>query len=631
MKKILLGLFIFGFFTIGSQVYAESVLTSLTVLSPIGGEIYQNGQSVVVKWKSVGYSSNSKIAIDLAATDSSGSSANTYLMSVNNLDDDGIETLTIPNSVKTGSNYVLMLTIFETSSKWQMAKSNMFTINPALNDNYSVRILSPNGGGVFTQGAENRISWSGGKNKIQIGLFSSSNQAGSYGANHMGIVGYIFINLVKGVNGTTGNWDAISLSDLNGSSIGKVTPGQYKIVAISESESGNYCLGDKNYCNSDLSDNFITIKPANFTCPTTGINPWSVCADGKMEAASRDANQCVTSYKCTNPKNDLGCKNNERYSSITEQLCSVDANTGCLSGQIYSSITGATCPKILEENAGCYGAKYSIITGKVCPLSMVTDEGCKIGQIFSSTTGQKCPVLVETKYSKYLLEQNFGSYKFTDSEYRSMDGISYKFDMYIARYSLDSNISSGGYQTDVSVYPTNTIAQKELNTYLNSTSNPFSNLTMSNGQTIYYNSGSSYHSLYYYMYSWISGNSLIVITKSSSSNENGASNDSLVLSYLNKYPTNIVIDTGCSNGQVYSSTTGQKCTASITPTNTARRTLRWGLSGDDVRSLQKNLGFSNTDGIYGTWTMAKVKEWQAKNGLNADGVFGPGSRSKMGL
>jgi peptidoglycan hydrolase-like protein with peptidoglycan-binding domain len=203
--------------------------------------------------------------------------------------------------------------------------------------------------------------------------------------------------------------------------------------------------------------------------------------------------------------------------------------------------------------------------------------------------------------------------------------------MYIARYSLDSNISSGGYQTDVSVYPTNTIAQKELNTYLNSTSNPFSNLTMSNGQTIYYNSGSSYHGLYYYMYSWISGNSLIVITKSTGSNENGVSNDSLVLSYLNKYPTNLIIDTGCTNNQIYSSTTGQKCTASITPTNTARRTLRWGLSGDDVKALQKNLGLNNTDGIYGSWTMAKVKEWQVKNGLNADGVFGPGSQSKMGL
>ena len=93
----------------------------------------------------------------------------------------------------------------------------------------------------------------------------------------------------------------------------------------------------------------------------------------------------------------------------------------------------------------------------------------------------------------------------------------------------------------------------------------------------------------------------------------------------------ITVDEGCLAGQNYSSTTGQKCTAFINPSGPIKRILKWGLSGDDVKALQKNLGFSNTDGIYGTWTMTKVKEWQVKNGLNADGVFGPGSRSKMGL
>ena len=58
------------------------------------------------------------------------------------------------------------------------------------------------------------------------------------------------------------------------------------------------------------------------------------------------------------------------------------------------------------------------------------------------------------------------------------------------------------------------------------------------------------------------------------------------------------------------------------------RTLRKGDTGDDVLSVQKRLkelGYytSILDGSYGTGTIAAVKAFQSKHGLNADGIAGP--------
>jgi len=53
-------------------------------------------------------------------------------------------------------------------------------------------------------------------------------------------------------------------------------------------------------------------------------------------------------------------------------------------------------------------------------------------------------------------------------------------------------------------------------------------------------------------------------------------------------------------------------------------TIKLGSKGEDVKVLQKYLGI-NPDGDFGTKTLLKVKEWQLKNGLVADGVIGPKS------
>jgi putative chitinase len=56
--------------------------------------------------------------------------------------------------------------------------------------------------------------------------------------------------------------------------------------------------------------------------------------------------------------------------------------------------------------------------------------------------------------------------------------------------------------------------------------------------------------------------------------------------------------------------------------------LKVGSSGEDVKKLQEKLGLT-ADGIFGPGTQSKVKEWQAANGLTADGIVGNGTWARM--
>jgi putative chitinase len=56
--------------------------------------------------------------------------------------------------------------------------------------------------------------------------------------------------------------------------------------------------------------------------------------------------------------------------------------------------------------------------------------------------------------------------------------------------------------------------------------------------------------------------------------------------------------------------------------------LKNGSKGEDVKKLQAKLGLAD-DGVFGPGTESKVKEWQAANGLTADGIVGDGTWGKM--
>lgn len=58
--------------------------------------------------------------------------------------------------------------------------------------------------------------------------------------------------------------------------------------------------------------------------------------------------------------------------------------------------------------------------------------------------------------------------------------------------------------------------------------------------------------------------------------------------------------------------------------------LKKGSSGPEVKELQTFLKIG-ADGIFGSGTEQAVKNWQAQNGLTADGIVGDQTRAKMGL
>jgi len=58
--------------------------------------------------------------------------------------------------------------------------------------------------------------------------------------------------------------------------------------------------------------------------------------------------------------------------------------------------------------------------------------------------------------------------------------------------------------------------------------------------------------------------------------------------------------------------------------------LKVGTSGESVKKLQTALG-TTADGKFGAGTQKAVKDYQAKNGLEADGFAGPATLAKLGI
>jgi putative chitinase len=78
--------------------------------------------------------------------------------------------------------------------------------------------------------------------------------------------------------------------------------------------------------------------------------------------------------------------------------------------------------------------------------------------------------------------------------------------------------------------------------------------------------------------------------------------------------------------QVTDAVTQKSAPAKAAPT--AARTLRRGMEGEDVKKMQQVLGV-DADGIFGPGTATAVKKWQRANGLEADGIVGPKTQARM--
>ena len=60
------------------------------------------------------------------------------------------------------------------------------------------------------------------------------------------------------------------------------------------------------------------------------------------------------------------------------------------------------------------------------------------------------------------------------------------------------------------------------------------------------------------------------------------------------------------------------------------RLLKKGKAGEDVKELQRTLGGLSVDGIFGNKTLAKVKSFQKRNKLYADGKVGKNTAHALG-
>ena len=57
--------------------------------------------------------------------------------------------------------------------------------------------------------------------------------------------------------------------------------------------------------------------------------------------------------------------------------------------------------------------------------------------------------------------------------------------------------------------------------------------------------------------------------------------------------------------------------------------LKKGDNNENVKLMQQKLGIEPAVTNFGPKTEAAVKEWQAKNGLTADGIVGPSTWAKI--
>lgn len=119
-----------------------------------------------------------------------------------------------------------------------------------------VKVISPNGGETFTVDGSIRISWIGGKNKVQVAIAKGDYRPGT-GDSHMGWI------TKNGVPNSSVFWDGnICVTPDYCRPVTYWQPsGLVKVLVVSENNEGDICIQADRPCNLDVSDAPFTIKP----------------------------------------------------------------------------------------------------------------------------------------------------------------------------------------------------------------------------------------------------------------------------------------------------------------------------------------------------------------------------------
>lgn len=124
----------------------------------------------------------------------------------------------------------------------------------------SIIVVSPNGSETLTQGAQNSVAWQGGSGQVSIALVkaNTTNQGNPTTGNLL--VGWIGSKLPPS---SSIIWDAKTVCDLSMTKCSNVTPGSYKVMAVSQDTNGNLTMWDfkqNKAGNWDVSNAAFTIK-----------------------------------------------------------------------------------------------------------------------------------------------------------------------------------------------------------------------------------------------------------------------------------------------------------------------------------------------------------------------------------
>lgn len=119
-----------------------------------------------------------------------------------------------------------------------------------------VKVISPNGGETFSIDGSIRISWIGGKNKVQVAIAKGDYRPGT-GDSHLGWI------TKNGVPNSYVFWDGnICVTPDYCRPVTYWQPsGSVKILVVSENNEGDICIQADRPCNLDVSDAPFTLKP----------------------------------------------------------------------------------------------------------------------------------------------------------------------------------------------------------------------------------------------------------------------------------------------------------------------------------------------------------------------------------
>ena len=133
---------------------------SITVLSPNGGEVYQAGQQITVKWNSKNFTGN---IAEINLIDVNGWGGGTGMTYDKQIPNTGTYTLTLPSNSDFSLSHASFGKYFriEINGTGAMGDSsdNLFTINGITLPTSSITVLSPNGGETYNAGDKITVKW----------------------------------------------------------------------------------------------------------------------------------------------------------------------------------------------------------------------------------------------------------------------------------------------------------------------------------------------------------------------------------------------------------------------------------------------------------------------------------------